>query len=64
MDKTLIETVSKTKVQSLLVQSLGFKIQSLQLSTINSNPPLAYITFIDFHQFHTVLSDFDFAPLS
>ena len=31
------------KVQSWLVQSLGLKVQSLRLSTIDSNPPFVYV---------------------
>ena len=31
------------KVESWLVQSLGLKVQSLRLSTIDSNPPFTYV---------------------
>ena len=38
-------TITKlfVKVQIWLVQSLGFKVRSTRLSTINSNPPFAYV---------------------
>ena len=34
------------KLQIWLVWSLGFKVQSLWLSTINSNPPFAYVILL------------------
>ena len=34
------------KLQIWLVWSLGFKVQSLLLSTINSNPPFAYVILL------------------
>ena len=47
------------KVKLSLVQSLVFKVQSSQLSTINSNPLLR----MWFHRFDTLLSYFGFNRL-
>ena len=47
------------KVQIWFAQSLGFKVQSSWLSTINSNPLLR----VWFHPFDTLLSHFDFTHL-
>ena len=54
-------TVTKLfiKVQIWVIQNLDLKVQSSQLSVINSNP----IFCMWFHQFDTFLSHFEFARL-
>ena len=58
---TQTRTITKLliKVQILLVQSLGFKVQNLPLSTTNSNPTFAYVI----HQFDILISHFEFTHL-